>query len=120
MDRRRFLAISALSPLAAVAASAGFASAAGSTFGFSTDGSQFLLNGQPFQIRSGEMHPARIPVAYWRHRIQMAKAMGLNTVSIYLMWNYLEERPGSFDLTTDRRDFASFIRLCQSEGMWVL
>jgi beta-galactosidase len=34
--------------------------------------SEFMLDGQPFQIISGEMHPARIPVEYWRHRIQMA------------------------------------------------
>jgi len=29
------------------------------------------------------MHPARIPVEYWRHRIQMAKAMGCNTIAAY-------------------------------------
>jgi beta-galactosidase len=26
----------------------------------------FFLDGQPFQIRSGEMHFARIPRPYWR------------------------------------------------------
>ena len=35
----------------------------------------FLLDGQPFQIRSGEMHFARIPRPYWRHRRQMARAI---------------------------------------------
>ncbi|WKX73815.1 beta-galactosidase [Streptomyces sp. XD-27] len=120
MDRRDFLIVSALTPLAATLAGEGRAAAADHTFGFSADGSQFLLDGKPFQIRSGELHPCRIPVQYWRHRIQMAKAMGLNTIGVYLMWNYLEERPGVFDLTTDRRDFAAFIRLCQAEGMWVL
>lgn len=40
---------------------------------FGDDGITFLLDGAPFQIRSGEMHPARIPREYWRHRIQMAK-----------------------------------------------
>jgi len=43
------------------------------------DNSEFLLDGQPFQIRSGEIHPDRIPPEYWQHRIRMAKAMGLNT-----------------------------------------
>lgn len=66
------------------------------------------------------MHPARIPVQYWRHRVLMAKAMGLNTVSMHVMWNYVEEQPGVFDFRTDRRDIAAFIRLCQREGMWVL
>lgn len=80
---------------------------------------RFMLDGQPLQIRSGEMHPARIPAEYWLHRIRMAKAMGLNTIAIYLMWNYLEGEPGEFDLQTGNRDFVRFIRLCQSEGMWV-
>ena len=30
------------------------------------------------------MHPARIPKEYWRHRIQMAKAMGCNTIAAYI------------------------------------
>src|SRR5437764_1011489 len=71
-------------------------------------------------MRSGEMHPARIPQQYWRHRIRMAKAMGMNTVSLYVMWNYHEERPGVFDFSSERRDIERFIRLCQAEGMWVL
>jgi beta-galactosidase len=126
MDRRRFLAISALSPLAAMAIT-GTAQAApehrhgaAHSFGFAADGSAFLLDGQPFQIRSGEMHPARIPVEYWRHRIQMAKAMGLNTISLYVMWNYVEVREGVFDFASERRNIGAFIRLCQAEGMWVL
>ncbi|WP_225726521.1 MULTISPECIES: beta-galactosidase [unclassified Nocardia] len=121
MNRRRFLAISALSPLAAMAVTGTIpARAAEHSFGFAADGSAFLLDGKPFQIRSGEMHPARIPVEYWRHRIRMAKAMGMNTIALYIMWNYLEEQEGVFDFTTDRRDFESFIRLCQQEDMWVL
>jgi beta-galactosidase len=35
------------------------------------------------------------------------------------MWNTLESEPGVFDLTTGRRDFARFIRICAEEGMWV-
>ncbi|MEV4616947.1 beta-galactosidase [Kitasatospora sp. NPDC049258] len=66
------------------------------------------------------MHPARIPVPYWRHRIQMAKAMGLNTVAVYLMWNQLEQQEGVFDFRTGPRDIEAFIRLCQEEEMWVL
>lgn len=125
MDRRTFLSVSVLSAAAVMSADPAFGAQAsgastGTSFGFAADGSAFLLNGQPFQIRGGEMHPARIPVQHWRHRIQMAKAMGLNTVSIYVMWNYIEESPGVFDFTTDRRDIAAFIQLCRQEGMWVL
>jgi len=128
MDRRQFLTVSALTPAAAMAltavravpAVAAAAQGPKHSFGFAADGSAFLLDGAPFQIRSGEMHPARIPVEYWRHRIRMAKAMGMNTIAIYVMWNYLEERPGVFDFRTDRRNVEAFVRLCQAEDMWVL
>jgi beta-galactosidase len=87
---------------------------------FSLDATGFLLDGKPFQIISGEMHPARIPREYWRHRIQMAKAMGCNTIAVYIFWNYQESSPGTFDFSTGNKDIAAFIRLCKEEGMWVL
>ncbi|HEY4205167.1 MAG TPA: beta-galactosidase family protein [Puia sp.] len=87
---------------------------------FTLHENEFLLDGKPFQIISGEMHPARIPREYWRHRIRMAKAMGCNTIAVYLFWNYLERAPGVFDFRTGNHDIAAFIRLCREEGMWVL
>jgi beta-galactosidase len=87
---------------------------------FSLSPTAFLLDGKPFRIISGEMHPARIPKEYWRHRIQMAKAMGCNTIAVYIFWNYHEQREGIFDFRTENRDIASFIRTCQQEGLWVL
>ena len=87
---------------------------------FALSKTDFLLDGKPFQIISGEMHPARIPKEYWRHRIQMAKAMGCNTVAAYIFWNYHEQQEGVFDFTTENRDIAAFIKICQQEGMWVL
>lgn len=129
MQRRDFLRFAMLTPLTGIASlTEGNADARPSFIEAVPDGKprrfelgrrQFLLDGRPFQIRSGEMHPARIPTEYWLHRIRMAKAMGLNTIAIYLMWNYFESEPGIFDLTTERRDFARFITLCQQEGMWV-
>ncbi len=80
----------------------------------------FLLDGKPVQIISGEMHPGRIPRAYWRQRIQMAKAMGCNTIAAYVFWNYLETSKGHFDFQTESRNIAEFIRVAQQEGMWVL
>lgn len=91
------------------------------TFSFGGDnGQEFLLNGKPFQIRGGEMHPQRIPKEYWRHRIRAAKAMGLNTIAFYTFWNDFEQADGSFDFKTGNRDIAAFLRICQEEGMWVL
>lgn len=91
------------------------------TFSFGGEGNQeFMLNGKPFQIRGAEMHPQRIPREYWRHRIQTAKAMGLNTIAFYVFWNDHEQPDGSFDFKTDRRNLSEFLKICQEEGMWVL
>jgi hypothetical protein len=99
--------------LAASAAQAAVAS-------FTLGRDDFLLNGQPTQIIGCEMHPARIPPEYWRHRLQMARAMGCNTVPIYLFWSHHEPVEGKFDFKTGSRDIARFVKLAQAEGLLVL
>ena len=93
-----------------------------SAFGYevSFGGGEFLVDGRAVQIRAGEIHPQRIPREYWRHRIRMCKAMGLNTISSYFMWNDFERPDRSFDFKSGNRDVAAFIALCKEEGMWLL
>ncbi|MGA2747754.1 MAG: beta-galactosidase family protein [Verrucomicrobiota bacterium] len=86
---------------------------------FAIGDSEFLLDGKPFQIKAGEMHPARIPRQYWADRLRMAHAMGLNTVSIYVFWNRQEPQEGQFDFKGDA-DVARFVRLAQKEGLLVI
>jgi beta-galactosidase len=86
---------------------------------FTIGPSDFLLDGKPFQIKAGEMHPSRVPHEYWADRLRMIHAMGLNTVSIYTFWNVHEPRKGQFNFTGDA-DIAQFVRLAQKEGLWVL
>jgi beta-galactosidase len=81
--------------------------------------SVFLLDGKPFQMISGEMHYPRIPRAAWRSRMEMAKVMGLNTISTYVFWNEQEPEPNHFDFTGNN-DIAAFVRLAQQEGLWVI
>lgn len=79
----------------------------------------FLLDGRPFRIHCGEAHYARIPRAYWRHRLRMLKAMGMNAVGCYMFWNYHEREPGKFTWE-GRADAAAFCRTAQEEGLWVV
>lgn len=81
--------------------------------------SEFEMDGKTFVIRCGELHFARIPREYWRHRLQMSKAMGLNTVCAYLFWNFHEWEEGKFDWS-GWRDVAEFCRMAQEEGLWVI
>lgn len=86
---------------------------------FAIGDSAFLLNEKPFIIRCGEMHYARIPKTYWRQRLRMAKAMGLNTVCAYLFWNFTEKEPGKFDWS-GQADAAEFCKIAQQEGLYVI
>jgi len=81
---------------------------------------EFLLDGRPIQLISGEIHPARVPREYWEHRIKMARAMGCNTIAAYIFWNYHESEPGVFDFETGNHDIVHFFRLIQQEKMWAL
>jgi beta-galactosidase len=83
---------------------------------FKVEKGVFVLDGKPFQIRAGEIHYPRVPRAEWRNRIRMAKAMGLNTISTYVFWNYHEARRGEFDFSGEK-DVMEFVKLCGAEGM---
>ena len=79
----------------------------------------FLLNGKPFVVKAAEMHYPRIPREYWEHRIKMCKALGMNTICLYVFWNIHEPQPGKFDFTGNN-DIAAFCRLAQKNGMYVI
>lgn len=87
--------------------------------GFAIVGDHFELNGKPIEVLSGEMHYARIPREYWKARMEMTKAMGLNTIATYVFWNVHEPRPGVYDFSGNY-DLAAFIRLAQEEHLNVL
>lgn len=87
---------------------------------FEIKNGQFLYNNQPLQIYSGEMHYARIPKEYWRHRLQMMKAMGLNTVATYVFWNYHNPAPGVWDWSGGNRNIQEFLRIAKEEDMFVI
>jgi beta-galactosidase len=81
---------------------------------FAVEGGQFVLDGKPFRVISGEMHYPRIPRAYWRDRLRMAKAMGLNTITTYVFWNFHEARQGVYDFSGNK-DVAEFVKEAQQE-----
>lgn len=70
----------------------------------------FLLHGKPFIVKAAELHYPRIPRSYWDQRIKLCKALGMNTVCLYVFWNIHEPQPGVFDFT-DGNDLAEFCRL---------
>ena len=79
----------------------------------------FVLDGKPFVIKAAELHYPRIPRPYWEHRIKMCKALGMNTICLYVFWNAHEQRPGVFSFE-EQLDLAEFCRLCQKHDMYVI
>lgn len=86
---------------------------------FAYGDTEFLLDGKPFQMISGEMHYPRVPREAWRARMKMAKAMGLNTIGTYVFWNLHEPQKGKFDFSGNN-NVAEFVKIAQQEGLWVI
>ncbi|KAF1973948.1 family 35 glycoside hydrolase [Bimuria novae-zelandiae CBS 107.79] len=86
---------------------------------FTYNATHFLLNGEPHQIIGGQMDPQRIPPAYWRDRLQKARAMGLNTIFTYTFWNLLEPVQGNWD-NEESKGIATFFEIAQEEGLYVV
>lgn len=86
---------------------------------FEIKNGQFVYDGTPTFIISGEMHYPRIPHQYWRHRMQMLKALGLNTVATYVFWNIHEEEPGKWDFEGDK-NIREYIKIAGEEGLHVI
>lgn len=115
------LATIGVSLLLSIGAMTGFQSCApkAESGTFEAGKGSFLLNGEPFVVKAAELHYPRIPRAYWEHRIKQCKALGMNTICLYVFWNFHEEKPGKFDFT-GQKDLAEFCRLCQKNDMYVI
>lgn len=79
----------------------------------------FLLNGEPYVVKAAELHYPRIPEPYWDQRIKQCKALGMNTVCLYVFWNSHEPREDQFDFT-GQNDLRKFVKLCQENDMKVI
>ncbi|KAK4247361.1 glycosyl hydrolases family 35-domain-containing protein [Corynascus novoguineensis] len=90
--------------------------AAAANGSFTWDRNNFYLNGDKYQIIGGQIDPQRVPREYWEQRLQMAKAMGLNTIFSYLYWQDIEPSPGQFDFT-GMNDVAAWHQAIQDAGL---
>lgn len=88
-------------------------------FTFEIKDGHFYRDGKVIPLVSGEMHYPRIPHQYWRHRFQMMKALGLNTVATYVFWNLHETEPGKWDFEGDK-NLAEYIKTAGEEGLMVI
>lgn len=119
MKLKRILQLLVLGAIAVGANAATPPATANAEQNFVAGNGTFLLNGEPYVVKAAELHYPRIPREYWENRIQMCKALGMNTVCLYVFWNAHEPQPDQFDFT-GQNDLAAFIRLCDANGMKVI
>ncbi|NUR31601.1 MAG: beta-galactosidase [Catenulispora sp.] len=83
------------------------------------DDGRFLRGGREHRIVSAAIHYFRVHPELWRDRLERLRAMGCNTVEVYIAWNFHQETPGAarFD---GWRDVAAFVRLADELGLDVI
>jgi Glycosyl hydrolases family 35 len=80
---------------------------------------ELRVDGQPFFIHSAAFFYDRIPRDSWASMLERYKALGINTLDIYIPWNWHEPREGEFDFdghTNPRRDLRMLLDLIAEKG----
>jgi len=83
------------------------------------DDNSYLVDGKRVWLVSGSVHYFRVPAELWRDRLLKAKRAGLNCITTYVPWNFHEPIEGQWNFEGDR-DVASFIRLADELGLYVI
>jgi len=109
-------AIAVASSVAAFAATAG---TGGSTRSFEISNDAFVKDGNPLVLRSGSLHYFRVPPTYWQDRIRRLKALGLNSVTTYVPWNFHETEEGRFNFG-GWANVTAFVEAVHSEGLLMI
>jgi hypothetical protein len=75
-----------------------------------------LVNGRPFYFYGAAFFYERIPASRWRASMLALRAMGFNTLDLYVPWNWHEVADGRFDFdghTNARRNLRALLRLAR-------
>ena len=83
----------------------------------------FTVNGKPYFVYGAAFFYERIPRAQWATLLRTYKRMGVNTIDLYVIWNWHEPAEGVVDFTgrtNDRRDLRGLLRLIDSDGFKII
>ncbi len=86
---------------------------------FKIIGNQFVKDGKPVKLISGAVHYFRNMPDTRDDIFEKMKAMGLNCVETYTVWNMHEPKPGKFCFE-GRLNIAAFIKKAQEHGLMVI
>lgn len=77
----------------------------------------FEVDGKPFFVYGAAFFYERLPRERWSESMRELKAMGINTLDLYVPWNWHELADGDFDFdgrTSPRRDLHEVMRLANA------
>ena len=80
---------------------------------------ELRVDGAPFFIHSAAFFYYRIPRDQWEHLLKEYRSLGINTLDIYIPWNWHEPEAGKFDFdghTNARRNLRALLALVAREG----
>ena len=84
---------------------------------------QFLVDGKPFFVYGAAFFYERTPRSQWRDDLLAYKRAGINTIDLYLIWNWHEPDSNTVDFTgatNPRRDLHALFSLIHELGFKVV
>ncbi|MGH9708238.1 MAG: beta-galactosidase, partial [Candidatus Acidiferrales bacterium] len=75
---------------------------------------ELRVDGRPFFIHSAAFYYYRIPRDQWETLLERYRSLGINTIDIYIPWNWHEPRKGQFDFdghTNPRRNLRALLAI---------
>ena len=83
----------------------------------------FEVDGKPFFVYGGAFFYERMPPSRWEASLQSYRDLGINTLDLYVPWNWHELADGDFDFTgrtSPRRDLHRVMDLARKDGFKII
>ena len=79
----------------------------------------FEVDGKPFFVYGAAFFYERLPQSEWARSMRALRSLGINTLDLYVIWNWHELSDGDFDFigrTSPRRDLRTLLKLARENG----
>jgi len=83
----------------------------------------FTVDGKPFFVYGAAFFYERLPRTQWEPSMRALRELGINTLDLYVPWNWHERSDGDFDFdgrTNPRRDLHTVLQLARELGFHLI